>query len=58
MTIEEARTIWLTRLGSDWVDVFAVELDDETVWEAYKTLRLTDSLDKDLFTPRIKIKPK
>lgn len=55
MTLEEARAVWLLKVGSDWVDEVYIE-DDESLWDAYVKLRLTDSLDKDRPFCKVKIK--
>lgn len=58
MTLEEARTVWLTIIGSDWVDYKDV-LENGTatpIWQAYVSLRLNDALDKDLNTQKLRVK--
>jgi hypothetical protein len=58
MTLEEARTVWLTIIGSDWVDYKDV-LESGTstpIWQAYVSLRLNDALDKDLNTQKLRVK--
>ncbi len=58
MTVDEARAIWLTKMGSGWVNELEVLLDDGVLWEAYTKLRLSDSLDKDLASLKMKLKCK
>ncbi len=59
MTLEEARAVWLLKVGSDWVgEVFVLDIQDSVVWEAYTKLRLSDSIDRDRLTHKIKIKCK
>jgi hypothetical protein len=59
MTLEEARAVWLLRVGSDWISEASVEIEhDDTIWAAYIKLRLADSLDKDLAGYKVKIKCK
>jgi hypothetical protein len=58
MTIDEARAVWLTKMGSGWVNELEVLLDDGVLWEAYTKLRLSDSLDKDLASLKMKLKCK
>lgn len=60
MTIEEARAIWLLKIGSDWF--FQMDLlvcDDAKLAEAFSVLVHTEnSFDKDIYRGAIKIKCK
>lgn len=59
MTLDEARTIWLTLLGSDWiafVDVISNPHYYGTLDAAYMTLRSGAALDVDLNRELVKIK--
>ena len=59
MTLDEARTIWLTLLGSEWtpfVDILGNPYYITTLEEAYRTLRRADALDVDLNKELVKIK--
>ncbi len=61
MTLEEARTIWLTLLGSDWVTRYDVMMDSQyhdVIRPAYKLLNDTASMDVDLARDMVKIKCK
>lgn len=59
MTLEEARTIWLTLLGSDWVglvDVLESPYYFGTLDQAYLKLRRADELEINLNTSVMRIK--
>jgi hypothetical protein len=61
MTVEEARTIWLTVLGSDWhkyVDLVSHPMFMGTLDSAYVELRDAGLLDKDAAKELVKIKCK
>lgn len=59
MTLEEARTIWLTLLGSDWVRLVDILENPHyfgTLDQAYLKLRRADELEINLTTDETKIK--
>lgn len=59
MTLDEARTIWLTLLGSEWVafvDFMEHPMYRPTLADAYVKLRNTDALDVDRNRELVKIK--
>lgn len=59
MTLDEARTIWLTLLGSDWVAFYDMMTNTHymgTLDEAYCLLRDAKALDADYDGQRVKIK--
>ena len=59
MTTEEARTIWLTMVGSDWVCFTRLHLADfHMANEAYKVLSNANSMERDFRSYRVKIKCK
>jgi hypothetical protein len=61
MTIEEARTIWLTLLGSGWltyIEVMEHPQYEEVIVPAYRVLRHTASMDRDAAQELVKIKCK
>jgi hypothetical protein len=61
MTIEEARTIWLTLLGSEWhkyVDLVLHPMFIGTLDLAYIELRDAGLLDRDVVKELVKIKCK
>lgn len=61
MTLEEARTIWLTLLGSDWVssiDVLESPYFEATLGPAYKELRMRDEMEVDRAREIVRIKCK
>ena len=56
MTLDEARVVWLTTLGSGWVDMFEVfDFKGDFVWQAYSILLRADVLRFDPATDRAKI---
>lgn len=59
MKLEEARTIWLTLLGSEWqkwVDVLDNPMYFSVIKPAYEKLNETNSIDKDYNRELVKIK--
>ena len=59
MTLDEARTIWLTLLGSGWVgyhDIMSNPQYEGTLDAAYVKLRDTAAIDKDHVAQQVKIK--
>jgi hypothetical protein len=61
MTVEEARTIWLTMLGSDWqkyVDLISHPMFMGTLDSAYVELRDAGMLERDVVRELVKIKCK
>ena len=59
MTLEEARTIWLTLLGSGWhkyVDLVSHPMYMGTLDSAYVELRNAGLLDKDVVKELVRIK--
>ena len=61
MTLEEARTIWLTLLGSDWhkyVDLVSHPMFMGTLDSAYIELRDAGMLERDVVKELVKIKCK
>lgn len=59
MTLQEARTVWLTMVGSDWVGLIDMLNENrELIWEAYTVLRLENSLDTHISSNKVKIKCK
>ena len=59
MTLEEARAVWLLKIGSDWfyqMDLFVIE--DEDLRKAFLKLCETSSFDEDKNRSVIKIKCK
>jgi len=56
MTLQEARTVWLTMVGSDWVGLIDMLTENrELIWEAYTVLRLENSLDTHISSNKVKI---
>jgi hypothetical protein len=61
MTVEEARTIWLTMLGSDWVPFIDVLSDPHyfgSLDAAFLKLRKAEELHVDIKAERVKLKCK
>ena len=61
MTLDEARTIWLTLVGTDWVTRYELMSSiyyDETIRPAYTALRLASDLDVDFAQDKVRIKCK
>lgn len=61
MTLEEARTIWLTMLGSDWVRHYDIMVDPQyegVLRLAYTELTLNAEIDVDRARGCVKIKCK
>ena len=61
MTLEEARVIWLTMLGSDWVgfaDLMNSPYYQETLADAYVKLRDAGEMDRDYNRQVVKLKCK
>lgn len=61
MTLEEARTIWLTLVGSDWIEHYDLMIDPhypETLQPAYTILRMNAAMDVDRNQERVRIKCK
>jgi hypothetical protein len=59
MTIKEAKTIWLTLLGSDWVTYYDFMNNPQyysILKAAYVKLKDNDSLDIDYQKEQVKIK--
>lgn len=59
MTLEEARTIWLTLLGTGWltyVEVMEHPQYEEVIAPAYKKLRDSASMDRDAARELVRIK--
>lgn len=59
MTLDEARTAWLTLLGSDWIsydDVMRSAHYYQVLSRAYATLLTTDSLKIDHNSLKVKIR--
>jgi hypothetical protein len=61
MTLEDARAIWLTLIGSDWVGRYELMNSPHyysTLQPAYTVLRMAASLDVDLAADKVKLKCK
>lgn len=59
MTIDEARTIWLTIIGTDWVRHYDLMVDpqfDAVIRPAYTVLRMNACMDVDRVRECVKIK--
>lgn len=58
MTIDEARTIWLTLVGTDWIKHYDLMIDPQfnTLNRAYTVLRVNACMDVDRVRECVKIK--
>ena len=59
MTVEEAKMVWLTIVGSDWIKFTDLhESGFDVSYRAYKVLSNANSLERDFHGYRVKIKCK
>ena len=61
MTLEDARAIWLTLVGSDWVkriDLMTSPHYDAALQPAYTVLRMAASLDFHFNADKVRLKCK
>jgi hypothetical protein len=58
MTVEEARMLWLLRLGSGWVGEAAEFTEDTQLWEAYLRLTANSSFETNPNSHAMKLKCK
>lgn len=59
MTVEEARMVWLTMVGSDWIKFTDLhESALATVDRAYKVLSNAGKLERDFHSYKVKLKCK
>lgn len=61
MTLEEARVIWLTMLGSDWVPIIEILESphyEATLGPAYRELRMRDEIEVNHVREIVRIKCK
>ena len=56
MTLEEARMVWLLRVGSGWMDESTPLTQDNQIWEAFLRLSSDSSFETNPNTQALRIK--